>query len=833
MKTTFNTKNPYHLLFAVLLFMQYFTLYAQNDVRTTKAEGYVIDDVTGKPLPFVNIYFLNTTVGTTSGIDGKYKIKTRKHCDTLVFSMMGYHTSKVFVERGKKYHLIIRLKEDSQTLDEVVIKPAENPAHIILRKIIKNKHRNNPEKFKQFNCQTYTVLNATLTNVTKDNLKLVIPPPLLKTLPVTVDSLNRPVLPFYLSEKIANNYIDKIHDTSQTVVIAKKTKGIVGLENFDIEGYDNSLSAEMNFYNNYVDLFGHTFLSPLAKNGLVFYKYYLEDSTETNGRKYYTIKFVPRSKKDLTFSGSFMVIKDLWAIKSINASLSKSANINYLNRLKVKFDFDFIDDSTLFFKSNKINASFHYFKVKDEAKNAMIEVEKTTIYSNILLRKKVHPLNNSMAVTNNKATDSSFIAYRNQTNSLNFKKSSQIIDSTNNLWWMKAAEKITNTFITGYFNVGNIDLGPYLGTFKRNSIEGTRINLGIRTSENFNPRYSLGGSAGYGFKDKEWKYSVYGQYKFRTKHRTIIGGGYIKDMFLLGVFGHIRLIKENMLNTGEDSFASDIFKRFHSDRRSMLYRINIYIEKEWRKGVSTWLSFNNNKLRQGLYTPFIHNSSPVEYIYNNSLSLRLRLSWKQNISDKFLRRYYLTTFYPIINIVGTIGKYRVADYGSKYFKLHITIKHMVPIGFMRLKYVLEAGYIWGKIPYPILEIIRGNDTYGDSKYRFNLLNSATAAADKYASLMAEHHFNGLIMNKVPLIRKLNIRIVVSGKYLLGTLSNKHQDVLQYPWNMNIPGKHYLELGAGFENILQFIRIEGIWRPVPATYPDIPKYGIRIRLDFSM
>ncbi len=808
------------------------TLYAQPEAGATKAEGYVLDDVTGQPLPFVNIYFLNTTVGTTSDLNGRYKIKTRKHSDTLVFSMLGYHPTKVFVEKGKKYRLIIRLKEDTQLLDEVVIKPSENPAHIILRKIIKNKRRNNPEKFKRFNCQTYTVLNGTLTNVTKDNLKLVIPPPLVKTLPVTTDSLKRPVLPFYLSEKIADNFIDRKNNVSQTVVLAKKTKGIVGLEDIDIEGYDNSLSAEMNFYKNFVDLFGHTFLSPLAKNGLVFYRYYLEDSTMVNGRKFYTVKFVPRDKKDLAFTGKFVVIKDLWAITSINATLPKSANINYINRFKVTFDFDFVNDTTLFFKSNKIEASFHYFKIKNEAKNAMIEVEKTTVYSKVRLGSDAYPLTDT-ATLSNKTADSSILAYRNKTNNNSFNKTSQIIDSTNNLWWIKAAEKITNMFITGYFNVGKIDIGPYLGTFKNNSIEGTRLNLGVRTSEDFSPHYSLGGSLGYGFKDKEWKYSIYGQYKFNTKHRTLIGGGYIKDMYLFGVFGHIRLIKENMLNTGEDSFAADIFKRFHSDRRSMLYRINIYFEKEWRKGVTTWLSYSNDKLREGIYTPFIHNGKHVNYIYNNSISLRLRLSWKQKISDKFLRRYYLTTFYPIINIVGTAGRYRVADVNRNYYKLHLTVKHMVPMGFMRFKYVFEAGYIWGKIPYPMLEIIRGNDTYGDSKYRFNLLNSATAATDKYVSLMAEHHFNGLIMNKIPLIKKLNIRVVVSAKYMLGNLSQKHQDILQYPWNMDIPGKHYLEVGAGFENIFQLLRIEGIWRPMPVNYPQMPKYGIRVRFDFAM
>ncbi len=808
--------------------------YTQEQSGATKVEGYVVDDKTGETLPFVNIYFENTTIGTTTDLDGKYKIKARKHSDTLVFSMMGYNPAKVYVEKGKEYRLIIRLKEDTQTLDEVVITPDENPAHVILRKIIKNKKRNNPEQFRKFNCKTYTVLNATLTNATKDNLKLIIPPPLFKSLPVTTDSLNRRILPFYLSEKLANNYINKDDDTSQTVVIAKKVKGIVGLEDFDIEGYDNSLSAEMNFYKNYVDLFGHTFISPLANNGLVLYKYYLEDSTLVGNHTYYRIKFVPRDEKDLAFTGYFIVIKGLWAITTIDATLPKSANINYINRFKVKFDFDFINDSTLFFKSNHLEASFHYFKVKDETNKAMIEVGKTTLYSDVLLGDQAKPLDTTFTQPLEPVvSDTSFIAYRNQTNMESFEKTTRVIDSTNQVFWVRAVEKTTNMFITGYFNVGKIDIGPYLGTFKTNKIEGTRLNLGLRTSEDFNPHYSIGGSLGYGFGDKEWKYSLYGQYKFKTKYRTIISAGYIKDLFLFGGYGHIKLIKENMLNTGEDSFVASIFRRVSNERRSMLTRATIGIEKEWTKGVMTKLSYSYDEIRQGVFVPFIHDGQPLNYIYNNAINLRLRLSWKEKISDKFLRRYYLTTFYPIINIAGTAGKYFIPGYESVYFKLHLTVKHLVPVGFMRFRYVFEAGYIFGKVPFPMLEFVRGNDSYGDAKYRFNLLNNATSALDKYASVMAEHHFNGLIMNKVPLINKLNLRLVISAKYFTGTLSNRHQEVLNYPWDMHIPGNQYLELGAGFENIFQLIRIEGIWRPVPNKFPGMPVYGIRIRFEFIM
>lgn len=809
---------------------------AQTEKGLSTVEGYVLDDQTSEPLPSVNIYFQNTTIGTSSDLDGRYKIKSRSHNDTLIFKMIGYEDVKVFVEHGKKYRLIIRLKEDSQLLDEVVITPGENPAHPIMRAIIANKDKNDPERFIRFNTQTYTSLAATLANVTKDNLKLVLPAPLLKSLPVITDSLGRPVLPFYMSEKISDNFIDRESGFTQNLRRDKKVKSIMGFDKMDIVGYENSLSAEMNFYKNYVELFGHTFISPLANNGLAFYRYYLEDSTIVNGRKYYTIKYVPRREKDLAFDGHFTVIKDLWAISSIDASLTRAANINYLNTFNVGFEFAFVNDSTLFFKSNSLQASFHYLKIKDQVKNAMIEVDKLTLYSNILLGDNAHAFDEPQSKISSPLTvktDSVFANYRSHSDGKIMTKKSQVIDSTNNIWWVRGAGKLTKMFITGYYNVGKIDLGPYLGTFSKNPIEGTRLNFGLRTSENFNPHYSLGGSLGYGFKDEEWKYSLYGQYKFNTKNRTILGGGIVKDLYLFGVFSHIQLIKENMQSTGEDSFIAAIFKRHYSDRRAMLYRYDVYLEKEWRTGFMTKLGYEYDELREGLQVPFIHQGESVDYIYNNSVSLRLRFSWKENISDIFLRRYYLSTFYPIINIVGTVGRYTVGGDADNYYKIHLTLKHRIPIGFMHLNYVFETGYIFGDVPFPLLNIVRGNDTYGDSRFRFNLLNNATAALDKYASVMMEHHFNGLLINKVPLLRNLNMRTIFSAKYFLGSLSDRHQNVLVYPWNMHVPGNHYLELGAGLENILQLFRVEFIWRPVPKEYPGMPVYGVRVRLDFAM
>ena len=98
-------------LLTILILLVNISMYAQKEVGITKIEGYVVDDITDEPLPFVNIYFKNTTIGTTSDLDGNYKIKNHRGSDTLIFSMLGYHQTKVFVEKGKKYKLVVRLKK--------------------------------------------------------------------------------------------------------------------------------------------------------------------------------------------------------------------------------------------------------------------------------------------------------------------------------------------------------------------------------------------------------------------------------------------------------------------------------------------------------------------------------------------------------------------------------------------------------------------------------------------------------------------------------------------------------------------------------------------------
>ncbi len=804
--------------------------------QTTKIEGFVVDDETNEPLPFTNIYFLNTTIGTISDTLGKFSIKSRLHDDTLVFSQLGYNMLKVYVEKGKKYQLIIRLPESSQVLKEVTIKPGENPAHPILRQIIKNKDKNNPDKYSKYSCRTYTNLAVSITNVKPESLDNNLLKKLKYVLPEGADSTEKLDIPLFYSEKVSDNYIDNINKENVVEKVALRQNGLGMLEDLEIKGYSSAMSAEVNFYNNYVELFLKRFVSPISSSGLKFYRYYLEDSIPTEKGMEYRIRYFPKRKKDPAFTGEFTVVKDYWAITSITATLPASANINYLNSFTIGFDFVKLGDSVYFFKENNFQASFNYNKLKAVKKEVVLGIAKTTTYSNILLgenAKRPEKIDSTEIKEQIFNSDSLIDHHRDLAKNTASINTMGTLDSINDIGWVKVMNKFSSMFVTGYFNLGKIDVGPFLELIKWNNVEGLRLTLSGRTSEKLSERFFVGGKVGYGFRDEEWKYGASFGWKFKTEKRSVIGFEYEKDLLLLGALGRIQLIKENAAVTGEDSFIASFFKRLQNDRRSILYHFRVYTEQEIRTGISVMFAYDYLEMYQSLNVPFVHDGEPVDVIFNNAITMRWRFSKDEKIMDKYFRRYYFGTHFPIVNLVTTYGRYTVASTPGNYFKIHLTLNHNFNIGATWLRYVVETGAVIGSVPFPLLEQHRGNETYGYSRFRFNLLNNSTIASERYFSVMLDYYTNGILMSRIPLIRELNIRAVFTAKYLYGFVSDKHQKVLEFPWAMHIPGNHYLELGFGFENIMRILRIEAIWRPVPVNFADMPYFGIRARLQLEL
>ena len=157
--------------------------------------------------------------------------------------------------------------------------------------------------------------------------------------------------------------------------------------------------------------------------------------------------------------------------------------------------------------------------------------------------------------------------------------------------------------------------------------------------------------------------------------------------------------------------------------------------------------------------------------------------------------------------------------------------------------ILEGGYIFGRLPYPLLTVHRANQTYAYQLASYNLMNFLEFVSDRYVSINIDHHFNGFIFNRLPLIRHLDLREVVTAKVLYGGIRSendpaKNTDLYRYPAVNGIPTTFslndgpYIEGSVGISNIFKLLRVDVVKRFTYRDHPDIAKWGIRGRVRFE-
>jgi hypothetical protein len=98
----------------------------------------------------------------------------------------------------------------------------------------------------------------------------------------------------------------------------------------------------VNFYENlqnWEGLSNRPLISPIADNALSYYKYKWMGISIENGETINKILVTPRRDFDPCFSGYIYVIEDTWRLQSVALNLTKKANINFVDTLKVNQEF--------------------------------------------------------------------------------------------------------------------------------------------------------------------------------------------------------------------------------------------------------------------------------------------------------------------------------------------------------------------------------------------------------------------------------------------------------------------------------------------------------------
>ena len=814
-----------YILLIVLISIS-FNTYSQ----VTKVRGKIIEKGTNEPLPFVNINFKGTTIGCITDFDGNYSLEAREKVDTLVISYIGYKTIKTEIKYGSYQELNFTLETESIALDEVTITPGENPAYRIIRNIIKHKDKNDPDRLDAYQYEVYNKMQIDINNI-DDNFKSKRVFSKFKFVFDYVDTSSisgKTYLPIFISENLSDYYYTKDPKHEKELI---KAAQISGIENESISQFTGSMYQKTNIYKSNIDVFGKSFVSPFSPFWKMYYKFYLVDSATVNNHWSYQISFKPRSKSEPTFSGNFWVTDTTWALQEVNIKITKDANINLVQDMVVHQKYIEVEPNVWMIQKDKLIVDFNI------AKNTQgFFGRKTTIYDKIIINKpkqeaffKTASLQSVIISDSAKDKSAEFWAkVRKEELTKQEKGIYAMVDTIQKVPIFRTYVDIITTLMTGYYNMGAIEIGPYSKMYSFNTVEGHRFRLGLRTSTDFSEKLFMEVYGAYGTLDLTYKFGAEARYYFAKNPELYIGASSKFDVEQLGAGNH---------SYPTDNIFHFVLKRTSTDKLNFVKEGDIYVGKEWFDGLSNKVNFTHR-----IIAPIGDNQDDFmesgffkdkQYITTSELGFSTRFAYNEKFIIGKRSKTSLGTKYPIFNVYFGFGFKDIINSDYDYQKISFNISKNIKLSILgKTSVYIEGGKIFGTLPFPLLQLQKGNETYWYDDYSFNLMNYYEFITDQYVSAMITHRFQGLLLNKIPLMKKLKWREVIMGKGVIGNISQANKDFSIFPSGTSELTKPYFEASAGIENIFQILRIDGVWRLSYLDKPGVDKFGIRIKIQIQ-
>lgn len=799
--------------------------------QKTIVHGVVIDKLTKDSIAFASIVFHNTTTGTSSNEFGRFSIETTKKTDSIIVSYIGYKKQTVKINRNETQQVEVFLDPENYNLSEVTIKPKRNPAFRVLDLVVANKKENNYNKTKNWQQEQYEKFEIYFGNYSEKLTKRKQFKDFQFMFQQT-DSLNKekPLLPIYMAENIQQQFNLQQPSIKENITIAEKATG----ESYEqLTAISNKLINQVNVYDNFFIILDKSFISPITDNYQLYYRYYLEDSLFVGKHYCFKIRFVPKFKEDLAFSGTLLIHDTSWAVKKIDYKINNEINLNYVKDFSAQQQFE-QRNNEWFLSFNETTATISPLK---RQKSQEFIVHRTNSYkkfetnSDVIFNNYKNLKNRNLGAETLEAQKNSEYWEKARHVELTSKEKNNytIADTLNYVPVIKKIKKAAIALATGYWEVGKISIGQLHTFYSFNPIEKDRIKLGMKTSKRFHNKWQLEGYAAYGLFDKQIKYETSTQYVFKKgNNRTVSGASYLNDLAQLGV-------SPNAIRF--DNIITSLTRTSNFSKLTFNKEASVFAERYWSKNISNKITATHSIIQPlgDLYFKTINtNNDTLSFsnITNAQLSINTRLSFNETVFENEFSRRSLGSPYPVINFNLTLGLKNVLGSQYEYQKLKLNLKGVLrlnPIG--HTNYTLEAGKIFGSVPYPLLELHPGNQTLVYDTEAFNLMSYFEFASSQYTSVFLDHHFDGFIFNKIPLIKKAKLREVFSARAVVGNLDKGNQPFL-LPLGMKDVLAPYIECSAGIENIFKVVRIDYIWRTTHLSDISTNNWSIKVKLYFS-
>jgi hypothetical protein len=815
------SKNLQRLVFFVLLFNQGYTQQLKGIIYNEKNE----------PLPFVNISIDGTGIGTSSNLSGEYSLGLKNGSYTITYRYVGYTTIKKQITiAGNDLVLDLQLQEQEVEIKPYYVTGGEDPAYGIIRSAQK-KRKYYLEQVKNYQYDSYIKGSAYLRNAPEKVLGREV---FLDGLDSTRSGM------IYLSESVSKVYI-KGRDEKEIMVSSKVAGRSQGFS------WNSALEFQLNFYENLVPtpVTDRDVVSPIAVDAMTYYKYKLLGEYLDNGRTIYKIEVKPKLTGSPLVNGIIEIQDSTWRIHAINIFITKDNGMDLLDTLNMKVIFVPVTPDTWLKGTQQFDFKFTFnlFKIKGDGhflgsfNNYVIDPK----FEKNFFTNEVVKIDEESNKKSNNYWDSIRPVPLTKAENRDYEFKDSLEDVRESKSYLDSLDKKRNRLkatdlITGYnwknsyhrieFNISS----PLMG-FHFNTVEGIVLSETFSFEKFYKEkkaRTNANLSMRYGFSDGRFYIKGGVSHRFNSTNRWMLGleGGHYISQFN----GEAMPELHNTLYT--------IFLEINHWRLYEKNYIKFTTGGEVVNGLRLYLGFEADYKRQlknaNPLTPFFINNSNRSFGSNNDFknpaailpnapawyfSGQIQLSYTPGQKYMMRPRYKLDypSKWPTFGVnakwvaVKVDGEANVTHFGVG----EVYVDHDIDMGIIgNSEYYVSAGYFFKKSDY-FFGYHHFNTTQTAFSPRDELRSFWTlpyyqaSTTDWYVQAHYQHHFKGLLLGKIPGIKKAKIYEVVGFHFLYNPVI-----------------KDYYEFTVGFENILRFFRIDFVGGFIRN---EAPMFGGRIKI----
>ncbi|HPR58101.1 MAG TPA: DUF5686 family protein [Bacteroidales bacterium] len=742
-------------------------------------EGRVLDAYTLQPLAFVNIVTDENHTGTATDIDGKFSVTSVNPVKTLHFSYVGYQ-QLLFPVKNDTSFMTIFLQKSAVELKEVVIIAGENPALRIIRNVISNKDKNDPEKLRSFSYTSYDKMIFTVDTT---------------RIPSSASDSGVMRLRRFLNDKelfIMETVSERkflAPDRNHEKILATRISGFQD----PLLLFLSSQLQSTSFYREMIQISDKNYISPISKGSPDRYSYIIEDTTFTASKDtVFIISFKPRVNTNFDgLTGVFWINSNGWAIQNVTAEPARQENSL---SIKIRQMYELVDDkqwfpiqlnTDIFFNNIRINEFSPLGSSKSYLSNITLNPD--------LVRKQFDQISIEIDPDATERNEDFWTFYRIDSLSDREKRTYTFIDSIGRELQFDRFANNFKSLIRGRLPVGALDV-DLSNILKYNDYEKLYLGLGLKTNQKFSRVVGVGGFFGYGFGDKKVKYGVEAGILFNRYNDLKLSIGY--NDFATET-GGVEFPDDKISIINPANFR-DFFIRQMDQTKQMQVSLN------WRPLRYTTL---NAKLKAGTKLP------PELYQFANDegtnqlntgfnfteLTTSIRFAYREQFIETPDSRISLGTNFPIVYLQYTRGfdNFAGGEFSYNKFDVKINASHHIKF-FGQSTLHLMAGYV--DQPVPISGLYNGRGAYAPfSIYApdaFVTMRMNEFLADRYLYAFYTHNFGSLLFRT----KGFEPEICITSNFGTGSLK---QPELHKNIEFKIMKQIYCESGIMLNNLLSF------------------------------